>query len=259
MRQFRFGLKLWSTNRNYLRAARSLWEKKLFSFIELFIQPGSFDACAGMWRGLSVPFVVHAPHYMQGLNFSVRSSAAHNDALVSETMRWADALRARHIIFHPGVGGDIRETARQMKRLRDKRILVENKPYHTVMNDGSVCVGYSVKDIAYVVQRTGHGFCLDIGHALCSAAALSEDPFKMIKGFLALQPALFHLSDGDPAGTIDRHAHIGRGAYDIGRILTLIPQGAMITVETEKEHPRSLRDFAEDIRRLRLIERKLRS
>lgn len=259
MKEFRYGLKLWSTNRNYLRAARELREKEQFSYIELFVQPGSCDMYADMWRGMRVPFVVHAPHYMQGLNFSNRLSEAHNKVLVEETMLWARRVNAQYIIFHPGVGGDIRETARQMKRLRDPRILVENKPYHTVLKNGSVCVGYSVEDIAYVMERTGHGCCLDVGHAVCSAAALSVDPFKMLRGFLALSPSMFHLSDGDPASTVDKHSHIGQGSFDMLRILALLPPRAMITVETEKTYPRSLRDFAEDICCLRRIEKQVRS
>lgn len=257
MKAFRYGLKLWSTNRNYLRAARELWEKKQIRYIELFVQPGSYAACADMWRGMSVPFVVHAPHYMQGLNFSQRTSQAHNEVLVEETMRWARCVNARYIIFHPGVGGDIRETARQMKRLHGPRVLVENKPYHTVLKNGSVCVGYSVEDIAYVMERTGHGCCLDLGHAICSAAAQSVDPFKMLRGFLALRPSMYHLSDGEPSSTVDKHAHIGHGSFDMPRLLALLPAGAMITVETEKTYPRSLRDFAEDVCRLRRIEKQV--
>lgn len=253
----RYGLKLWSTNRNYVRAARALWEKNMFDYIELFVQPGTFDTCVSQWKEMRVPYIIHAPHYMQGLNFSCAESQAGNIVLVQETLLWADALKARHIIFHPGISGDVEETARQMSRIRDARVLVENKPYCTVSNDGRICVGHSASDIALILRRTGHGFCLDIGHALCSAVARGKDIFEEIKAYLSLRPALFHFSDGDRTSPIDVHAHIGEGNYPLPALLALLPARATVTVETQKSHPRSLRDFARDVARLRRMERSI--
>lgn len=247
---YRFGLKLWSNNENYVKEAVRLYGKGVYQYIEIYMLPGTEKKMVKMWKGLKIPYVVHAPHYQAGLNLAKKESEEINFKLMDETRRFADSLSAEDIIVHPGIAGDINETARQLKELNKPRLLVENKPYYAIF-DGLVCNGTTPDEIGFVMEEAGIGCCLDIGHAFCAARGLKKEPMEFINGFLGLKPEIFHLSDGDYFSEYDRHDHVGKGNYDIKSIMKLIPIGKKVTVETVKDFKDSLADFEEDIKAIK--------
>ena len=247
---FRFGLKLWSNNGNYVKEAIRLYEKGVYQYIEIYMLPGTDKKMIDIWKGLNIPYVVHAPHFKEGLNLAKRESRDMNRRLIEETRKFADSLSAENIIVHPGIAGDIEETAMQIKEINDPRLLIENKPYYAIVDD-LVCNGATLEDIEFVMKEAGIGCCLDIGHAFCAARGLKKEPMEFLEGFLALKPEMLHLTDGDYESVYDRHDHIGKGNYNMNAILKLIPQGRRITVETIKESKESLADFEEDIKMIK--------
>lgn len=251
---FNYGLKLWSTNRQYLPEARRLFQKGTYQFLELYVVPETINTLP-IWLELKnegVPVIIHAPHYDHGLNLANPSVADENSRLAKEAFHYADELDSKMVIFHPGIGGTETETVRQLKLLADRRIVIENKPYVTV--DGQkICNGHSPEAIKLIMEQTGVGFCLDIGHAICAANSLKKEPFAYLKQFLALQPKLFHLTDGDSQSDRDSHRHFGRGNYDLPKLLALIPAESKITVETIKSDPASLNDFVADLEVLKHV------
>jgi deoxyribonuclease IV len=250
----KLGLKLWSTNENYVNEAIRLYEEKFYDYIELFAVPDSYNEFIGLWKSLKIPYVLHAPHFSCGLNFAKRDALKNNLRLVDETLKFADALSVQIIIFHPGVEGDIKETAFQIKQVKDSRIVLENKPYYAINGD-LICNGHSPEEIEYVMQETGVGFCFDIGHAICSANAKKIEPFEYLKKFNTLNPKLYHLFDGDWNGVWDEHRHFGAGSYNFDKILGLIPKTCLITLETKKDFSDSLKDFEKDIEFLGLLQK----
>jgi endonuclease IV len=243
---FSYGLKLWSTNENYVKEAIRLFEKGIYQYIEIYMLPGTEQKMVDMWKELEIPYVVHAPHFMAGLNLAKREQKETNFKLIDETRRFADELSAENIIVHPGVAGNIEETAMQIKEINEPRIIVENKPYYALV-DGLICNGATAEDIGFVMKEAEIGFCLDIGHAFCAARGLKKEPMEFLKSFLSLKPEMFHLTDGDYESIYDRHDHIGKGNYDKKKIVNLIPQGKRVAVETAKDSKDSLADFEEDI------------
>lgn len=243
---FRFGLKIWSNNEHYVKEAIHLYEKGVCQYIEIYMLPGTEKKMVEMWRGLDIPYVVHAPHFMAGLNLAKKDQKESNFKLIDETRRFADELSAENIIVHPGIAGDIKETAMQIKEINEPRLLVENKPYYAIIDD-LICNGTTPGEIELVMKEAGIGFCLDIGHAFCAARGLKKEPMEFLKSFLSLKPEMFHLTDGDYESVYDRHDHIGKGNYDIKKIVNLIPHGKRVTVETVKDSKESLADFEEDI------------
>lgn len=241
-----FGLKLWSNNDHYVDEAICLFEKEIYQYIELYMLPGTEKKMVEMWRGLDIPYVVHAPHFLAGLNLAKREQKETNFRLLEETRRFADELSAEKIIVHPGIGGDIQETVMQIKETNEPRLLVENKPYYAIIDD-LICNGTTPGEIEFVMKESGIGFCLDIGHAFCAARGLKKEPMGFLNGFLSLKPEMYHLTDGDYESVYDMHDHIGTGNYDIKKIVNLIPQGKRVTVETVKDSKESLTDFEEDI------------
>jgi len=239
------GLKLWSRNIQYIRPAQKLYDEKYYSYIELFAEPESYSMQIKYWQELKIPFIIHGPHYAAGVNFADSEKEAHNRAAVEEALRYADALHSSIVIFHPGVGGTPEETIRQVKSIGDKRMVMENKP--ALGLGGEVCRGASKEEITELLSETGLRFCLDIGHAICAANTYKVFPLDYVRELITLQPAVFHLTDGDIFSERDGHQHYGHGNYPFKEIIRLIPEGAMITNEAKKDSPHTLVDFCADI------------
>lgn len=247
----KIGLKLWSSNLHYAEEAKKLYDKKIFDYIELSAIPNTFKNTADVWKSLNIPYIIHAPHFMQGLNFSNKEKESHNMLLAMEAFDFADKLNAKYIIFHPGIGGDFKETARQIKKLNDKRIIIENKPYNVAvyekgLTENDICVGYSPQQIKYIAETANIGVCLDIGHCFCAANSIGKDKYEMLNEFLSLKPKMFHISDGDINSPTDKHYLIGHGSYDFQKIFSLLPKDITITLETEKPSKDDLDAFVAD-------------
>jgi len=243
---YKIGLKLWSSNKNYVIEAQRLFDNGNCHYIELFVEPGTLDSCVEIWKVLKIPFIIHAPHFTQGVNLAKAENFEQNITYAREALRFADELGAGLVIFHPGVAGDIKETIRQLRVINDKRILIENKPYSSC--DGNyVCNGHSPEEIAFIMKEVGVGFCLDVSHAVCAANSKKTDPIVYLGKFLKMRPLVFHIADGDWGGIYDEHEHIGRGSFRFDEVFTLLPLGAMVTIEARHDFKDSLVDFEEDV------------
>lgn len=258
---YKIGLKLWSTNNNYIQQALELYKKKVYDYIELFVVPDSYNEYIKIWKNLDIPFIIHAPHSFVGLNMAKKEMLTENLRLAKQAQKFADDLDAQFIIFHPGIDGDIKQTVYQLNKIKDSRILIENKPYYTI-DKKLICNGYSPEDIEFVIKNTdvgntsigntSVGFCFDIGHAIYSANAQGIDWYDYLLRFNKLKPKVYHLTDGDINGVIDQHEHLGLGSFDFEKIVDLFPKSSYITVETKKDYQDSLSDFKRDIRFLKI-------
>ena len=79
---FKIGLKLWSVNADaYLSEAERLYADGVFSYIELFVVPGT-ENTLDAWRRLhdekGVPFIIHNAHAAQGFNLADESAERKN-------------------------------------------------------------------------------------------------------------------------------------------------------------------------------------
>jgi RimJ/RimL family protein N-acetyltransferase len=244
VKRIELGLKLWSTDTRLAKEALILVRRGIYSYIELFAVPGSFEQTGGVWSALDAPFLIHAPHSLKGLNPAKREQAAANEALARESFRFADALDAKRVIFHPGVDGPLEESIRQLRSFGDTRILVENKPREGL--DGTTCVGWSPEEMAAIKHATGYGFCLDFGHAWCAAVASGYEPSGFIASLRSLGPEMYHLTDGDAASTTDRHDRYGMGSLPLPSLLASLPDGARVTNEGGRALRDSLAEAEED-------------
>ena len=256
---FSYGLKLWSINDNYIPDAVRLFRNGACQYIELFIVPDSYDRWIDQWKRFldeeGVHFIIHAAHFRGGMNLAKKENEAKNMVLIKEAQQFAGHLNADKIIVHPGIVGEISETARQLKKINDKRILVENKPYRA-LDDGLLCNGSTPEEISFVMREAGVGFCMDIGHAICAANGHGVEPEAFLSKFVSLVPCIYHISDGDKNSVYDSHKHIGEGNFDLRLLLSMIPPGSMITIETEKDTKDNLNDYRNDVSLLRGIHAK---
>jgi len=258
----RLGLKLWSVNTgSYMHEAKRLHAERVFDYIELFVVPETLETL-GDWQRLrddtGMPFVIHNAHFATGFNLADATMSERNRRIYSQTRAFADALDAKHVIFHGGMDGCIEETARQLKGLAEPRAVLENTPFVPLPNhmNAKLCRGATAEEIAYVLDETGCKFCLDVGHAVCAANAQGIEPYAYVAELARrFAPVMFHLSDvADMRSPYDAHPHLGTGGLDIPRLCReVFPRDARISIETVKDNSDDLRDFREDVVRLRAI------
>ncbi|WP_461247267.1 TIM barrel protein [Treponema sp. R6D11] len=238
------GLKLGSKNVNYTKDILSFYEAGYFQYIELFTVPGSINDTIGYWKQLPMPIIIHAPHSFAGMNLSLPEERENNKKKLQETFQFADALKSETIIFHSGVNGKIEETISQLKPFVDSRCVIENKPMKGL--NGEKCLGATPEEIKYISNELMIDFCLDFGHAICAANSMKKEPFELIKEFLALNPRMYHLTDGDYKGEYDSHLHYGKGTFPIKELIKLVPDGEKATNEAKYDSDNNLDDFKED-------------
>jgi len=248
---FKIGLKLHSTNVALIPTAIKLKKEGFLDYIELYIVPDSYEKTIDAWKGLDIPYIIHAPHSYSGLNFSIKDYEVKNRYLIGEVDSFRKALKPAKIIFHPGIQGSTNETIRQILLIKKDfpelfdLAIIENKP--KIGLKGEVCVGSSPEEIKRIIVETGIGFCLDIGHAIYYSSWANLQYENVIDSFLVLKPHVFHLSDGDMNSKIDLHLNLGAGNFELTTILQKIPREACITIETNKDLAMNLKDFELDV------------
>jgi len=232
--KLKLGLKLWSTNLELINDAKKLYETGLYQYIELFAVPGSYEETIAKWAGCKMPFVIHAAHYMTGMDLSDHAKLDSNQILIDEAIKFADALSVSKIIFHPGVKGTLKETARQLLSIGDDRLLIENVPLSSI--DGKfTLLGSTPEEIHILLTSVPRlGFCLDVVHASCSANSHNQPIQSTIDQFLYLKPQLFHLADNKLDTVIDEHLPFGTGSLPLKQIIGKLSGDQMITLESTK-------------------------
>lgn len=247
----KIGLKLWSTNRQYIPETIRLYKTGVLNYIELFTVPGSFAEYSNLWLETQIPFILHAPHSYAGLNFSLPEAFEYNRKLCEEVEQYLKLLHASYVIFHPGTNGTLPETIRQIKLMAEELpdlmsfAVIENKPLKGLKEE--TCVGASPDEIGRIRAETNLGFCLDFGHAACYAASVKKPVIGILKQFLQHRPSIFHFTDGHTVDELDKHLHLGKGDYDLRQFLSLIThKDASVTIETDKDFEEKLDDFEQD-------------
>jgi endonuclease IV len=190
----------------------------------------------------NIPTVIHAPIHVPpnyyGIDTGDKAMLDDNLRKLRDSQKFADLLGANIIILHPGIGAGeeyLCETIRQFRKINDPRIAVENLPYNP---HGQVLQGSSSKNIRRIIDETNCKFCFDFAHAICAATSLEENIYDEFAKYNALNPDLYHLSDGDFSTTVDSHLHLGSGDYDIEKILKeFANDNSMITLETRHPNP----------------------
>lgn len=246
----KIGLKLWSTNENYWDEAQRLVKEKVCDFIELYLVPTSTGLDLSKWKEIKVKYGIHAPHASHGMNPAVKELRDKNQKMMEQAQMAANELNADYIVVHPGENGKVDESIRQLKLFKDHRLAVENLP-HKLIGGGGYNVGASVADMKKLIAETGLNFCLDIGHGICAANTFGIEPIKYLQQFLLLSPRVIHLSDGEFKNEEDYHARLGKGDYPLKQIMQLLNEDTWLLLETNKDYNDSLRDFEEDVAKLK--------
>lgn len=247
----KIGIKLWSINTDfYYNEAKKLYNQGYFDYIELYVVPNTIDSLE-KWKKLDIPFILHAPHFKHKVNLADPNQFPYNKKIFAEVEIFRNELSADYTIIHAGMNGSIEETIRQLQFIKPQNFLLENKPYIPPLKPEYKCVGSIIAEIQEAINQLACGFCLDIGHALCTANSLNIEPYSYLSEFQKLNPSMYHLSDGIINSPLDQHLHFGEGNYDIKKIFSVINSDTKISIETKKNSQHNLTDFTADINFMR--------
>lgn len=243
----KLGLKLWSINTDhYYQEAKRLYKQGVFDYIELYVVPNTLEHIV-KWKELDIPFTLHAPHFMHGVNLAEVSKFEYNSKIFLEVEEYRKGLNAKYTVIHSGMNGDIKETVRQLNIIKPVNALIENKPYKAPLKPRLLCRGATIEEIKYVLESTDCGFCLDISHAICTANSVDIAPYKYLEKFQKLEPKTYHLSGNFINSVNDCHMHLYEGNYDYSEIFKIIDKNQAIAIETKKDSIENLEDFIKDI------------
>ena len=248
------GLKIGSKDIQYTDEILNYYEQGIFQYIELFTLNETYEQTISYWKQFNIPFGIHAPHSAAGLNLACITNRKTNKPKIEESIKFADVLKAKYIIFHSGTNGIPEEVVNQLKPYADERFLIENKPIRGL--NGSTCIGSVYDDLELMIDGIGKscGFCLDFGHAICAANTLKREPMDFIKELCKLNPRVYHLTDGDYHSELDSHLHYGSGSFPLKELISLVPDCGMITNEAKREKLNSLEEVKLDSITLRKID-----
>ena len=250
------GLKVWACNPiAHLHAAVELAGKGLCDYVEIYVIPGMLEKIP-LWAEFPGRKVIHAPHLAHNFNLADAALRRSNRAVFAQVREFADALASNIIICHGGTGGSAEESLRQLKSFDDPRIVLENKPFWQhpdLMPQGDRhCRGAVFEEFSSMIKALQVRSCHDFAHTVCMANSLQLDPWQEIARFETLHPAIYHLSDLISADDeLDMHAALGSGELNWQKALQMIPQDAMLTLETPKASQENLDDFASEVKLLR--------
>lgn len=253
----KLGLKLWSINTDYyLDESKKLYNEGWFDYIELYVVPKTLESIK-KWKNADIPFTLHAPHFVHKINLADEEKEAYNIEVFKEVELFRKELNAQYVVVHGGIGGNIEETIRQLKSISSfckdfaSNYLIENKPLVAPLDKTLECRGARFKEVKKVIDELGCGFCLDIGHSICTANSLKAEPYEYLEKYNGLNPTCYHLSDNFIDSEIDGHMHLGKGNYDFKRIFDIINLDRNIAIETHKASKIALDDFVEDVKWLK--------
>lgn len=241
----KFGIKIWSVNKEHVKIAKKYFLKKEFDYIELTAIKNSFDKeILSFIKG--IPIIIHCDN--NNVNFAKEELYEENVTAIKEAQKFADFLNAKYIIIHPGHDGGISNVNKLLSEFKDDRFCIENMPGKTadLRFDN---VGRTYDEL---IKIKINKFCLDISHAIKAAITLDIDIFDNIKEFLKLDPVIFHISDSHLNNEIDEHLDIGDGEYDFKKIFSLInKKEKLITLETPKIYYDSLEKDINNIKKIK--------
>ena len=208
----KYGIKLWSSNgQKIFEQASDSYEKGLIDFIELYVHPEAAD-----YREFKIfkntKVTIHATKYEDGFDiFELTEKKI--DLFKKQIIGAADFLNSDLIVVHAGIDGEPDIFKKNLELIYDPRIVIENMP--AISLDDKYFFGYSLEQLKWIKKNCRIDICLDIAHAVKSAALQRIDyKFFLSDLFKFLEPSYFHLSGGFYKNVKDEHMNLFEGDID---------------------------------------------
>lgn len=229
----RYGLKLWTANRDLFEEAAHLYKQGAFDFIEMYFHPAKPLDAEGLKILSDIPFGLHAPHELDEFIFG----EAELD-LWRRTQKTADELKAGSIVVHPGYERsipDFETFERELSKIDESRILIENMPGMDTL--GHHPYAHDLETLKRI--RALKPMCFDLEKAVKAATFHGLDYHEYIRsGLSLLAPAYFHISGGDVSEKRAQHNDLWESDFDFAfmkRELEALPYDVRLVFETPKK------------------------
>ncbi|MFP4400483.1 MAG: sugar phosphate isomerase/epimerase family protein [Candidatus Woesearchaeota archaeon] len=231
----KFGTKIWSKNKESFPKILELYKKAILDFVEIYIVPGSDPKEADILKNL--PIIFHAPNFHHKFNVRKQDQVFKNS--LKTIKRFSEYFNEKRIVVHPGISKTeekLEDSIPGIKKIKEAGmdILIENMPKIGI-DEKKTLYGSTREEIKSIMTEIDCNFCLDVGHAICSANFHKKDPIEFINEFIRLKPIEVHISDGDFDSIIDQHKSIEEGNYPFDEIIPFIKNIEYITIETDKK------------------------
>lgn len=213
-------LKLWSNNSRdwFLQSVDLLASGRIYG-VELYANVNEpFD-----WETLSIlkkanVVAIHAPHNTAWHDFWLEEKQR-EDWVVTQVL--ANFFSVSNIIVHPARKHNYDVFSKELSRLSDKRILIENMA--GCDTSGRPMFGASFSDLEFIQKQAP--ICFDFEKAIKAASRFGVNYLDFIKEcLLSLQPEYGHISGGDPSNSIDEHNNLWDAQVDWLSIKKLIEE-----------------------------------
>lgn len=224
----KYGLKLWSCNKQWFNQAIALFESGKIDFIELYIVPElNFSADSERFKFFKdiavfkgIPVSIHSPHHAHKFNV-FQLDAAEIKLFREQVIGTADFLNSRFIVLHAGVGRSRRIFKENTAKLYDRRLLIENMS--RVGLGGKIDFGYSLDELRFIKDDCGFNICFDFVHAVKTALSEKRSHKDFIKKLVAeLKPAYFHICGTKFDKLEDEHLNLFDGDFDIAFVKKIL-------------------------------------
>lgn len=229
----KYGLKLWTNNRDLFTEAVLLYKKGIVDCIELYHNPGSADEMEYFDSLQEVPVEIHHTHTSGFHEFMIGPEQLE---IWEGTRRLADYLGAQKIIVHPGQNHTFESFFHELEKIEDSRILIENMAGLDI--NGHQMYAHTLEQLKQIAAVKP--ICFDFEKAAKAAVHQGLDYKAFIADCVdALKPTYFHISGGDLSHAVDEHTDLWDSDIDAGWIRTLLEKKyeqseAMLVFETPK-------------------------
>lgn len=238
----KYGLKLWSSNEHLFKEAFCLFRQGNFDFVELY-HNGQTELDFEKLKLLKgVPVAIHNTNNCGFHEFEIEKEQLE---IWENTKRLADFFESAHIVVHPGTAKNLEEFKRNLAKINDKRILIENMAGLDIY--GKKTFGYNLNELREIQKEKE--ICFDLEKAVKSACYQRIDYKKFISDCLEkLEPFYFHISGGDKNTTRDEHRNLQEANFDLKWI-----KGKLEIIAKEKdvffvfEVPKNENDLINDV------------
>lgn len=184
---------------------------------------------------------------MFGDNPADKTKEKENISSINFARKVADIIKSNRIILHAGIIANSNCSEKNaiafVKSLNDNRIIIENLPKVKSLN--FLCA--TPEETKKFMEKANVGLCLDINHAIETAICIGRDYKELIKEFIKLKPAMYHLGgqrfDKGDDGRIISHLSFHDSDVGLKEILKLLPEDAEITLETEPDIEKTENDI----------------
>lgn len=205
----KYGLKIWNNNTEWFEEAKKLYNNKNIDFIEIYFNPDSETNYSHFDVFKDIPVNIHCTHTNNFHEFSLGEKEL---KIWNQVVKLADFFKSKHIVVHTGRNHDIESFKKELQKIEDNRILLENMPGLDIF--GKEMSFYNLESLKKLRQIKE--ICFDFEKAFKSALyqKVRYEDF-VTKCLDELKPEYFHISGGKTNNPVDEHLNLWEADFDI--------------------------------------------